>query len=205
MSHGTFNDDSAAASRVPRRSALPPADAATETLLDDRDMGSTRSLRTIVRGPVTWAMTLVGILFLVGCGMINPGKWKGIETTSRDESYYLLKEVFLTGDSVALPRDSFDHKMHETINLFFKPRSEKNTYVARSVWEDPNHQEYRVIRATYDKQQEGKVGMERNQKTGTTRIHTVETADLFRHKPGVWKVSLYLDDVLARRLTFTVR
>jgi len=205
MSHGTFNDDSAAASRVPRRPARPPADAASQTPRDGVARGSSRSLRTIVRGPVTWAMTLIGILFLVGCGMINPGKWKGIEATSPDESYYLLKEVFLTGGSVALPRDSFDHKMHETINLFFKPRSEKNVYVAKSVWEDPNHQEYRVIRATYDKQQEGKSGVERSQKTETMRVHTVETADLFNHKPGIWKVSLYLDDVLARRLTFTVR
>jgi len=28
---------------------------------------------------------------------------------------------------------------------------------------------------------------------------------LFNHKPGLWKVVLYLDGELARRMTFTVR
>ncbi|MBI5569217.1 MAG: hypothetical protein HY914_04655 [Desulfomonile tiedjei] len=205
MSDGTFTEASTAAGGEPRRFARPPASAAAETSPDALATGSTKSFRTRVRSLATWATILVGFSFLVGCGALNLGKFKGLEVSGRDESYFLLKEVFLTGGSAALPRDSFDHKMHETVNLIFKPRSEKNTYVAKTVWEDPNHQEFRTIRATYDKQQEGKEGIDRGQKQATTRVHTVETAELFQHKPGIWKVSVYLDDVLARRLTFTVR
>ncbi len=144
-------------------------------------------------------------LFTVsGCGVINPGKWKGIETTSKDEQYYLLKDVFLTPGSSAAAKDSFDHNVHETVNLFFVPRNETNHYTAESIWYDPSDQEFRTIRQTYDSQAEGKKGIER-QKTGTTRIHTLPTAELFNHKPGLWKVELFLDGKLARRMSFSVR
>ena len=41
-----------------------------------------------------------------GCGVINVGKWKGIETTSSDENTYLLKDAFLTAGSAALPEET---------------------------------------------------------------------------------------------------
>lgn len=148
---------------------------------------------------------LVGVaLIFSGCGAINPGKWKGIETTSKDEQYYLLKDVFLTPGSSAAAKESFDHNVHETVNLFFVPRNETNKYTAESIWYDPSDQEFRTIRTTYDSQSEGKKGVERKN-TGTTRIHTVPTSELFRHKPGLWKVELFLDRKLARRLSFSVR
>ena len=141
---------------------------------------------------------------LAGCGAINPGKWKGIERTSSDESFYLVKDVFLSGGSTARPRESFDHNMHDVVNLYFTPRDEKNAYVAESRWLDPLGIEFRTIRTTYDKQQEGKEGIDRP-KGGTLRVHTMPVSELYAHKPGMWKVALYLDGKLARRLSFSVR
>ena len=139
-----------------------------------------------------------------GCGAINVGRWQGIVKTADDEQFYLVKDVFLTGGSTFSPRESFDHNMHETVSLFFMPKDEKNTYVAESRWQDPLGLEFRTIRTTYDKQQEGKKGIERP-KGGSTRVHTIPTSELFAHKPGMWKVALYLDGKLARRLSFAVR
>jgi hypothetical protein len=141
---------------------------------------------------------------LAGCGAINPGKWKGIEKTSSDEHFYLVKDVFLTSGSSASPRESFDHKMHDVVNLFFQPKDERNAYVAESRWIDPLGIEYRNVRTSYDKQDEGKKGIERP-KGGATRIHTMTTAELYAHKPGMWKVELYLDGKLVRRLSFSIR
>jgi hypothetical protein len=92
----------------------------------------------------------------------------------------------------------------DTVNLYFIPKNEKNVYKAESVWFDPMGQEYRTIRQTYDLQQETKKGDDR-QKGGSTRVHTMTTRELYNHKPGLWKVALYLDDQLVRRLSFTVR
>jgi hypothetical protein len=144
------------------------------------------------------------IAVLAGCGAINVGKWQGIVKTSSDENFYLLKDIFLTGGSAFSPRETFDHNMHETVSLFFMPRDEKNTYVAESRWQDPLGIEFRNIRTTYDKQEEGKKGVERP-KGGSTRVHTIPTSELYNHKPGQWKVSLYIDGTLARRLSFAVR
>ncbi len=36
-------------------------------------------------------------------------------------------------------------------------------------------------------------------------MHTIPTAELYKHKPGLWKVSLFLDGKLARRLSFSIR
>lgn len=141
---------------------------------------------------------------LTGCGAINPGKWQGIVRTESDEHFYLVKDAFLTSGSTANPRETFDHRMHELVNLVFMPKDEKNSYVAESRWIDPLGIEYRTIRMTYDKQEETKKGIERP-KGGATRIHTMPTAELYAHKPGMWKVALYLDGKLVRRLSFSVR
>jgi hypothetical protein len=149
--------------------------------------------------------TLVAtVLLVVGCGALNLGKAKWIEKTDKDEHYYLLKDVFLTSGSAAHARETFDHQLHEVANLVFIPKNEKNSYIAESRWYDPNGVEFRTIRTTHDKQAEGKQGIERPQSGGTTRIHSIPIADLFAHKPGLWKVVLYLDGKLARRLSFSV-
>jgi hypothetical protein len=153
---------------------------------------------------VPWVVLIVAVSLSLGCGAINPGKWKGLEKTSPDEQYYLLKDCFLSAGSAAMPRESFDHNVHESVNLFFIPSNEKNVYVAESSWQDPAGLEYRTIRTTYDKQAEGKQGIERSPK-GSTRVHSLSTAELFGRKPGLWKVTLSLDGKLARRLNFFVR
>ncbi len=139
-----------------------------------------------------------------GCGVINPGKWKGIEKTSADEKFYLVKDVFLTAGSAYTSKETFDHNLNDSINLFFTPTNEKSHYVAESIWYDPMDQEYRTIRSTQDVQQENKKDFERK-KGGTPRVHTISTRELYARKPGLWKVALYLDGQLARRLTFSVR
>ena len=141
---------------------------------------------------------------VLGCGAINLGKWKGFERTASDEQYYLVKDIFLTAGSAFSPKEVFDHGLADTVNLYFIPKNEKNVYKAESVWFDPMGQEYRTIRQTYDLQQETKKGDDR-QKGGSTRVHTMTTRELYNHKPGLWKVALYLDDQLVRRLSFTVR
>ena len=45
----------------------------------------------------------------------------------------------------------------------------------------------------------------KERRSSTPRIHTVPTKELYDHKPGMWKVSLYLDKQLVRRLTFLVK
>ena len=94
--------------------------------------------------------------------------------------------------------------MNETVNLVFIPKLEKNTYTAESIWYDPNGEEFRKIRTTYDAQSESKKGEDR-QASGSTRVHTMPTKELFEHKPGLWKVALYIENDLVRRLTFSLR
>lgn len=148
---------------------------------------------------------IVAIAMLVSsCGVINLGKWKGIERTASDEAYYLVKKIYLTAGSAAQPRYLYDHMMQDTINLVFVPASEKNQYTTKTIWYDPAGQEFRTIRQTYDKRSEEKDGTERP-KGGSTRVHTMPTRELFQHKPGLWKVELFLDDVLVRRFNFEVR
>ena len=148
--------------------------------------------------------TLATTLFLMSCGMFNMGKWKGIEWTPSDEKFYKVKSAFLTAGSAYHPKETFDHNMNESVNLFFTPRMEPNTYVAETIWYDPDEQEFRTIRTTYDAQQEGKKGEER-QKEPATRVHSMPTKELYDRKPGLWKVALYIDKELVRRLSFTLR
>lgn len=151
--------------------------------------------------PAIWIP--LGILFLTACGAVNLGKWKGIERTATDENFYLVKDIFLTAGSSYIRKDHFDHNMNEAVNLVFTPRDEKNQYVAETRWYDPSGQEYKTIRKTYDVREESKRGDERS-KSGTTRVHSISTKELFDHKPGLWKVELYLEGKLVRRLTFSI-
>lgn len=152
----------------------------------------------------TGVTLLLWLFFMSGCGVINPGKWKGIEKSAKDEKYYLVKDVFLTAGSAYLSKQTFDRNMNDSVNLFFTPISEKNHYVTETIWFDPNDHEFRTIRMTHDVQAESKQDFQRK-KSGTPRVHTISTKELYDHKPGLWKVALYIDGELARRLTFTVR
>jgi hypothetical protein len=148
---------------------------------------------------------LVLLIFsAAGCGVINPGRWKGIESVSSDEQHWLLKDAFLTAGSAAHAREDFDHTMQEVVNVVFVPANERNEYTVESRWYDPTGQEYRTIRTHYDVKAESKEGTERK-KGGTTRVHTMSTKELVDHKSGMWKVALLLDGKLARRLSFSVR
>jgi hypothetical protein len=161
--------------------------------------------RRIIRIPnISCSLLAIVLLANVGCGVINPGKWKGIEATAKDEKYYLVKDVFLTAGSAYVSKEVFDHNMNETVNLVFTPANEKNHYVTETVWTDPVDQEFRTIRMTHDVQAEGKRDQQRK-KSGTPRVHSISTGELFNRKPGLWKVALYVDGELARRLTFSVR
>jgi hypothetical protein len=159
-----------------------------------------------VRGLRLFALVsvLVSFLLTTGCGAFSLGKLKWLEHTASDEKYWLVKDVFLTAGSAYTRKDTFDHNMNDVVNLFFMPKDERNHYVAESRWIDPSGQEYRTIRTTYDIKEERKTGEDRDKK-GSTRIHTMSTRELVNHKPGMWKVALYLNDELVRRLTFTVR
>jgi hypothetical protein len=137
--------------------------------------------------------------------MINLGKWIGLfEKTSVDEKYWLVKEAFLSAGSAYNRKDSFDHNMNDAVNLFFTPKMEQNTYVAESVWYDPNGEEFRKIRKTYDIQKESSKGDDRSS-TGTTRIHSMSTKEMYGHKPGLWTAVLYIEKDLVRKLTFSLR
>ncbi|MBI4961922.1 MAG: hypothetical protein HY913_01460 [Desulfomonile tiedjei] len=164
--------------------------------------------RRPLRVVLIFAAAMAMFLWLSGCSTlssaINVGKWKGVERAGSDEEYYLAKDIFLTAGSAASQRNAFDHNMHESVNLFFIPRNETNTYVAETIWYDPAGVEYRAIRKTYDRQRETAKGDER-EKAGTTRVHSMSTKELYTHKPGSWKVALYLDNKLVRRMDFTVR
>ena len=160
--------------------------------------------RLSVRGWLASLILTVALITLMqGCGAFNPGKFKWIEKTAKGEEFYLVKDMFMTPGSAHIRKQSFDHAMNETINLVFIPSNEKNTYVAESIWYDPSDVEFKTIRTTFDKEKENKAGFERD-KAGTTRIHTMPTKELHDHKPGLWKVALYLEGRLVRTMTFTV-
>jgi hypothetical protein len=143
-------------------------------------------------------------LSLAGCGVLNLGEWKGIETSDPDEKYYLVKDAFLTASSAAMRRDDFDHTLQPVINLVFIPANEPGHYVTKSIWYAPDGSEFDVIRQTHDRRQEANAG-EQRKKEGTTRIHTISTQDLWEKGEGLWKVELYIDDELAKRIEFTVQ
>lgn len=147
---------------------------------------------------------IVCLLFLAGWDAFNCGKPQWIEPTTRSERYSLLKNAYFTAGSAAHPKHSFNHTMHETVNLVFVPRNERNEYVAESRWFDPTNQEFRTIRTNFDIKREAKAGIERR-RDGTPRVHSMRTKEFADHKKGLWKVVLYIDNQLARQLTFSVR
>ena len=53
--------------------------------------------------------------------------------------------------------------------------------------------------------EEGKRSVDRRDRKGTPRVHTMSVQQLYEHKPGLWKVALYIDGELARRFEFSVR
>lgn len=167
-------------------------------------LSTARRLGRMSRTAGIWFFVLAAVAVTAGCGIVNVGDWKGIEWTSPDEQYYRVKDVFFTAGSAAHPRDTFDHSVQPNVHLMFIPRDERNHYVSKSTWIDPSGVEYRTIRQTHDKKLEEKEGDERNPE-GTTRIHTMPTKELAEHEKGLWKVELYIDDELVRRLTLNIR
>ena len=143
-------------------------------------------------------------LLFAGCGMFNLGKWKGIEKASADEKYYLVKDVFLTAGLAYNRKEAFDHNMNESVNLFFIPKMEQNTYVAESSMVRPQRRRISQNKKDLRRAERDKKGDDR-QASGTTRVHTMPTKELYDHKPGLWKVALYLENDLVRRLTFSIR
>lgn len=168
---------------------------------------SSNSGRPFPLAQICWSIVLWWALLFSGCAALGLGPVKGIEKTASDEKYYLLKDVFLSSGSVHFSKTAYDHNLNPFINLCFTLRNELNKYTAESRWIDPAGQEYRTIRTTHDIQQEGKRSIDRRNEFGggTARIHTISTQELYNHKPGMWKVVLYIDGQLARRLEFAVR
>jgi hypothetical protein len=152
--------------------------------------------------PVCAFMILLALLS--GFDIINPGKPLWIAKTAPDEKYYLAKDVYLTAGSAYSRKESFDHAMNDNVNLCFIPNNERNHYAAESTWYDPKGQEYRTIRQTYDLADEARKDYDRP-KGGSTRVHSMTTKELADHKPGMWKVTLRIDNELVRRLEFFVR
>jgi len=167
-----------------------------------RPISRARKASSLYRCVIITCCTLV----LWGCGALGLGKFKWIERTAGDERYFLLKECFLAAGGPSATKTSFDPALNPVVNLWFTLRNETNKYVAESRWIDPAGQEYRTIRTTHDIQVEGKRNIDRrNEFGGTARVHTISTQELHDHKRGLWKVALYIDGQLARRLEFSVR
>lgn len=155
-------------------------------------------------GAVTAALLAVAFM-LSGCKALGLGKFLWLEKTTKEENYWLLKDVCVTPGSSYMAKRDFDHNMNPIVNVLFTPRNEKNHYVAETMWIDPVGQEFRTIRTTHDIQQEGKKSIDRRHQTeGTQRVHTMRSKDLYDHKPGLWRVRLYLDGELARILEFVI-
>jgi hypothetical protein len=127
-----------------------------------------------------------------------------LERTDSDENFYLVKDATLTAGSAAHPRREFDHNLQEAVVLLFTPTHDKNQYVSKTIWYDPAGVEYRTNRQTHSKRQDEEQGLP-SKKGGVTRLHVMPLKELWEHKAGVWKVELYIDDVLARRISFSVR
>lgn len=142
------------------------------------------------------------ILMSSGCSNIPVG----LSPSADGEKFYLVKDVYLTPGSAYYAKDVFDHGMNDVINLCFTCRNEKNHYVVKTIWYDPAGQEYRTIRRTYDITREGQKAITpRRHNEGTPRVITVSVGELYDHKPGRWKVDLYLDGEMAKGLEFTVK
>ncbi len=149
-------------------------------------------------------MTLLVSFLLSGCGAFNLGEITWLKKTDPDVEYWHLKKAVLTAGSVAHPRDSFDHTLQPRVFVIFTPANEKNKYHTKTIWYDPSGQEYRTIRQTHDKKEIEDQGEHRPQ-GGSVISHSMSTKELYDHEPGLWKVEIYYEDDLARRMDFTVR
>lgn len=171
-------------------------------------VGSAMKPRRVTPRKMSFFLAIVAVLPLIafcGCSQVlGIGKFKGIEKTAADEHYYLVKSPFLSGGSQAHPREDFDHKLQDNVVLSFTVPNEKHYYVTKSKWLDPSGHEFRTIRQTHDKKKENDQAEDRP-KGGSRRFHSIPTKTLADHKTGLWTVELFIDDQLARRLTFTVR
>jgi len=139
----------------------------------------------------------------LGCQALGLGQFKGIERTGSDENYWMLTKIALTAGSTAHARANFDHTMQDVVNVIFVPANEKNNYVSKTVWFDPSGQEFRTLQQTHVLREEQDKAHDRP-KGGAQRVHSMPLKALYQHKPGLWKVEVYIDDKLARRLTFNV-
>jgi hypothetical protein len=152
------------------------------------------------------AALVAAVLMLSGCKALGLGKFLWLEETTKEEKYWLVKDACVSPGSSYMAKTEFDHNMNPVINVLFTPKNEKNHYVAETMWIDPLGQEFRTIRTTHDIQLEGKTSIDRRPiSDGTPRMHMMPTKALYGHKPGLWKVKLYLDGELARILEFAVR
>jgi hypothetical protein len=147
---------------------------------------------------MTRKSTVLLLMFLLHSGCI-PGPPPGPHV---EQKYWLVKDVYLAAGSTH--KELFDHSVHETASLCFIPSNERNHYVAETKWYDPSGQEFRTIRQTYDLNAEQKKGEGRT-KGGAIRIHAMSAAEMAKHKTGIWKVELYIDDELVRPLNFFVK
>jgi hypothetical protein len=150
------------------------------------------------------SLCLTLILTVYGCSALNLGELLWPKWPKPGIKHWLVKDAKLTGGSSSAQRDDFDHMMFRSVNVIFVPKNEKNHYVSKITWYDPSGTEFRTIRQTHDIQQETSVGEERTPE-GSTRVHSLRSKDLYDHKPGRWKVELFLDDELALRFEFTIR
>jgi hypothetical protein len=121
-----------------------------------------------------------------------------------DEKHWLISKINMSAGTASNPRETFDHAMHDNVVIAFQPANEKNEYITKTIWYDPSGIEFRTIRQSHSIRTENPDGTDRSRK-GTTRVHSIPLKDLFKHEPGQWRVELYLDDELARRLDFSVR
>ena len=141
---------------------------------------------------------------LTGCGIFNPGKFLGVVKTDPDEEFYLVERAELASSASSRSKTRFDHTLDETVNLLFVPANEKNRYISKTIWYDPGGYEFRTIRHTHDRVKENPDSIGAPKK-GTPRVHSMPLSEMWDHKKGLWKVELYLDGKLARRLKFHVR
>jgi hypothetical protein len=156
------------------------------------------------RSAYRYALLIMSIMLITSCKTFLPNPIHLIVQTYSDEQYWLVKNVVLSAGTLTRPKKDFDHTIQDAVVLTFVPTQEPNKYESKTVWKDPSNVKFRTIRQTHDVQVEAKKAEFREPK-GTPRVHSMPTKVLYDHKPGLWTVELYLDNRLARRLTFTVR
>lgn len=113
----------------------------------------------------------------------------------------LLKEFHLNPASIRTHKGTVYYLTNEFVSLVFVPRNEKPSYIAESRWYDPTDQEFRTIMVAYDRPEQ----TEKSPESGYFRVHSMPARELYDHRPGMWKVALYIDNQLAGTQTFFVK